>query len=258
MSDDKSRVTDDASVRLEAPSRTGRVIDALGSTSAATTQLGKDLLEQGGDIAKAWAAKGGDIADDVDAPERLAAARDMLLRFVQRVSDSAQSTVDHVKWAILGMSALTLGSILHLSFIRDYHLMLAVLPFFLMVVPIAALYVCYRVLRPVAELPEHITESIDELTVASKKHWGEIADLEYKRLGLIRKWKTYFLLAKVLRTALGTVDNGKQVMASLGLAMLVSNPIAWAVLAGAVIVSVLATFCLCFFLVLEAILGATF
>lgn len=244
---EEDHVATDQAPSLEAPSRSAGVTDALAATKASTLDLAKRLAEHGNAA-----------IDTLEPAERIAAVRDLLIAFVTRVASAAKSSVDHLRILLIVMAAVGLASAIHLWFVRDHSAFVAVLPIVILIVPFGCVLLCYRVLRSVADLPSHLYECADELIDSCKDYWSEIATLELKNLGLIRKWKTYFLLARILRRALSTTDRGRSILARLGLTALAANPLAWAFLAASIFVAILATALVCVVVALDFAIGLAF
>ncbi|MEM9251212.1 MAG: hypothetical protein AAGB29_02575 [Planctomycetota bacterium] len=163
-------------------------------------------------------------------PATVAWMRDLLIRWTQRLATACHRCVLAIGVLAL-MNLLTIAMVFYLIVAQGLHWGWGSLPNLLILLPSLVLGVYWYYLRQVVGLPERVRDLGDDVLRASAKYRDEFEQLEGRGTGLLTRWRTYWLVARVLWHVYGAVDEAGGVFGGVLFLAIMANPLFWLVFA---------------------------
>lgn len=161
-------------------------------------------------------------------PATIVWMRDVLVRWTRRLSTAARRCV----WAIgllAAINLLTVVMVFYLVAAQGLHWGWGSLPNLLLIVPSAVLGVYWFLLRRVVGLPDRVMALGDDALQASAKYRDEFQQLDGRGTGLLARWRTYWLVARVLWHVYGAADEAGGILGGAFFLAIMANPLFWIV-----------------------------
>ncbi|MEO0588615.1 MAG: hypothetical protein AAF078_13365 [Planctomycetota bacterium] len=159
-------------------------------------------------------------------PQTVAWMRDLLVAWTGRLATAAKRSVVAIGVLACFNAASVLG-VFWLLWSHQWHWGWGVGPTLLLAVPAALLGAYWWFLSAVVGLPERVAALSDDVLRSSGKYRDEFMQLEGRGTGLLTRWRTYWLVARVLWHVYGTVDEGTSIWGGVLVLAVMSNPLFW-------------------------------
>ncbi len=169
--------------------------------------------------------------------KQIAEVRDLLVRYSERLAGtSRRSLVVVYLVALMNITSIALFQ-WYFVVIKGHSWLWTPLPLIILAVPIGVLWVYYRILSAVGEIPSVILNTADDAIQSVSGYKQELSQLNEGRLTLFKRWKSYIFFGKVLWKIYQLSSSTSDAIGSFALLSLMINPIFWVVLLISLIIS---------------------